>query len=101
MAQFDVFKSTRGTFPLVVDLQADLHARLATRVVAPLVARTRYAGVTLTRLTPIVKLHGVEYVVVVPMMAAIQRAALGDAVDSLASQRSTLIAALDLLVTGS
>ena len=102
MAQFDVFRNPRaGIYPLVLDIQADLHSRLATRIVVPLVARRRYAAQPLTRLTPIMKVRGDEYVVVFPLLAAVPRASLGEIIGSLAAERATLIAALDLLIAGS
>ena len=102
MAQFDVLRNPRGgAYPLVVDVQADLHARLATCVVVPLTPRSRYAVQPITRLQPIVKVRGEEYVVVTPMIGAVSRASLGERVGSLASQRAAFIGALDLLITGS
>jgi toxin CcdB len=102
MAQFDVLKNVRGgAYPLVVDVQDDLHRRLATRVVVPLTPRSRYAAQPMTRLQPLVKVRGEEYVAVVPMLAAVPRTTLGEIVGSLASQRAALIGALDLLITGS
>jgi toxin CcdB len=102
MAQFDVLKNPRGgAYPLVVDVQAELHGRLATRVVVPLTPRSRYTAQPITRLQPLVKVRGEEYVVVVPMIAAVPKASLGDVVGSLASRRAELIGALDLLITGS
>lgn len=102
MPQFDVFRNPRGgIYPLVLDVQADLHAKLATRVVVPLVARGKYAGQPLTRLTPVLKVRGDDYVVVFPLLAAVSRLSVGELVGSLASQRAALIAALDLLITGS
>ena len=101
MAQFDVLRNPRGgAYPLVVDVQADLHGKLATRVVVPLTPRSRYAAQPITRLSPLVKVRGAEYVVMVPMIAAVPRAWLGEVVGTLASQRSALIGALDLLITG-
>lgn len=101
MAQFDVLR-TRGTavYPFVVDLQADAHAKLATRIVVPMVTRARYT-LPATRLTPIVKLRDDDYVLLFPLMTAAPNASLGEIVGSLAAQRATLIAALDLLITGS
>jgi len=102
MPQFDVFRSPRaGIYPLVVDVQADLHAKLATRVVVPLIARTRYAAQPLTRLSPILKVLTDDYVAMFPLIATVPRASLGERVGSLAPHRATLIAALDLLITGS
>jgi toxin CcdB len=101
MPQFDVFRTrSAAIYPLVVDIQADIHAKLSTRIVVPLVARARYTQPA-TRLTPIMTVHGDDYVFLVPLMAAIPNASLGEVVGSLAAQRATLIAALDLLITGS
>ena len=101
MSQFDVLRTQRSAiYPFVVDVQADLHSKLTTRVVVPLVSRSRYTQPT-TRLTPIVNVGEDEYVAVFPLIAAIPKASLGPFVGSLALHRATLIAALDLLVTGS
>lgn len=101
MPQFDVLRNPRGsTYPLVVDVQAEMHARLATRVVVPLIARPRYGAQPITRLQPLVKVGGEEYVAVFPLIAAVPKSTLGEVVGSLASRRADLIAALDLLITG-
>ena len=101
MPQFDVLRNVRGgTYPLVVDVQAELHARLATRVVVPLIPRSRYAPQPITRLQPLVRVRDTEYVAMVPLIAAVPKASLGEVVGSLANRRADLIAALDLLITG-
>jgi toxin CcdB len=102
MAQFDVYRNSRsGGYPLLIDLQADLFAQLETRVVAPLLPRGHHVGPLPTRAIPIVVVKGHEYVVNVPLLAAISKANLGKAIGSLADRRADLIAALDLLLTGS
>jgi len=102
MAQFDVHRNPRaGLYPLLVDVQADLLSSLTTRVVVPLVPRKRYSGKPPTKLTLMATLRGVEYVLVVPELAAIPKSALGEVVGSLAARRGDLVAALDLLLTGS
>lgn len=101
MPQFDVLRNPRGsTYPLVVDVQAELHTRLATRVVVPLIPRPRYGPQPITRLQPLVRVGGEEYVAVFPLIAAVPKASLGEVVGSLAARRADLIAALDLLITG-
>lgn len=101
MAQFDVLRTSRGgTYPLVVDVQAELHRRLATCVVVPLIARRRYGPRPITRLQPLVAVGGEEYVAMVPLLASVPRSSLGEVVGSLATRRADLIAALDLLITG-
>ncbi len=102
MPQFDVFRSTRsGSYPLVLDVQADVHSSLTSRIVVPLVTRARGAARPLTRLTPIVTVRGEAYILMFPLLASVPKALLGEIVDSLAAQRATLIAALELLITGS
>jgi toxin CcdB len=102
MAQFDVFRSARSSaYPLVMDVQADLHASLTSRIVVPLIARARAPARPLTRLTPVMSVRGEAYVLMFPLMASVPKTSLGEIVESLAAQRATLIAALDLLITGS
>ena len=101
MAQFDVFRA-RGTGPysFVVDIQHDVHARFGTRLVVPMVSRSRYTQPA-TRLHPQIALHGEEYVVLFSLAAAVPKAALGECLGSLAAHRATFIDALDWLLTGS
>jgi toxin CcdB len=102
MPQFDVFRNTRGgTFPLVVDVQAELHASLISRIVVPLIPRTRSPARPITRLNPVITIGGSAYVLLFPLMASVPRTSLGELVGTLAAHRATLIAALDLLITGS
>ncbi|MBK9035907.1 MAG: CcdB family protein [Myxococcales bacterium] len=101
MAQFDLLRNPRrGAYPLLVDLQADLLARLETRTVAPLITVKRYGARPITRLNPVVTVDGAAYVVVVQELAAVPRSGLGAVVGTLASRRADLVAALDLLFTG-
>jgi toxin CcdB len=100
MAQFDVYKNPRGgAFPLLVDVQADLLERLATRVVVPLMPAKKF-GKPITRLNPLSTIAGVSYVLVFQELAGVPIGALGPRVASLADRRADLIAALDLLFTG-
>src|SRR5689334_11771118 len=101
MPQFDVFKNPRGgVYPLLMDLQADVLASLATRIVVPLMTMKRYGGRAITRLNPTASIDGIEYVLVFQELAAIPAANLGEQVYSLASRRADLIAAVDLVFTG-
>jgi toxin CcdB len=101
MAQFDVYRNTGGgIYPLVVDVQADLLSQLATRVVVPMTRRDRYPT-PLARATPIARVEGLEYVLVVPLLAAVASSTLGKPIASLVVRRADVIAALDLVFTGS
>ena len=104
MAQFAVHKNrneaTRGRFPLLLDVQSDLLEPLSTRVVVPLsplaTARTR----AMQALTPNLTVAGKDYVMMTPQLAGISARDLGAIVDSISSERSKVIAAIDLLITG-
>jgi toxin CcdB len=101
MAQFDVYRSPRAkVFPLVVDVQSELLSRLNSRVVIPLITLERYGARPITRLHPVAKIDGVEYVLVTHELAAVPANAIAKPIASLAHMRSTLLAALDLLITG-
>jgi toxin CcdB len=101
MAQFDLFRNPRGRpYPVLLDVQADLLSALATRVVVPMARLSGYGVRPITLLNPTVKVAGVEYVLVFQELAAIPASALGKPIGSLASHRSALVAAIDLLFTG-
>ena len=82
-------------------MQADVLARLATRVVVPMMTRKRFGATPITRLNPVAKIAGAEYVALFQELAAVPTSARGtQAVASLRARRAELIGALDLLVTG-
>ena len=100
MAQFDVHRNPRGgEFPLLLDVQADIVASLATRIVVPLAKRKRHTK-SITRVNPLATIEGVEYLLVFPELAAVPATALGPRIASIAAQRAELIAAIDWLFTG-
>jgi toxin CcdB len=102
MAQFDVYKDRKGRlYPLLLDVQAELLSNLDTRAVVPLAPRRRYPAKPIRGLNPIVKVQGAEYVAVFQELAAIAKQELGELQANLAASRSELIAAIDLLFTGS
>jgi toxin CcdB len=104
MAQFDVHRNrnaaSRGRFPLLLDVQAELLEPLATRVVVPLSPASAARGKTLQTLMPTVRVDGKAYVAVVPQLAGVAAADLGPVVANLAGERDAIVAAFDLLITG-
>lgn len=101
MAQFDVFRNPRrGTFSLLLDVQAELLSDLATRIVVPMSPKKTWAAARLSRLNPVATVARVEYVLVFQEMAAVPVTMLGEPIASLSARRVDLIAALDVLFTG-
>lgn len=103
MSQYDVFDNpiprARVAFPFVAILQSDLADTGRDRIVAPLVPRDRMPG-AIGRLTPIVKVLGVEHVLLVPRMTPVSAAELRGTKDDLTIYRDEIVAALDFLFVG-
>ncbi len=101
MAQFDVFRNVkRGNFPLLLDVQAELLATLATRTVVPIMRKRRLGRSLVTRLNPTIDIDGIEYVAVFQEIAAVPLSILGSKIVSCIRQRDEFVRALDLLFTG-
>lgn len=97
MAQFGVYEiKGRG---LVLDCQHDFLSDLNTRVVAPL----RVAGDPIgsfARLNPEVEVNGRRYRIAMQLLRAVDRRDLGPLVVRLDDDDFTIMAALDLLISG-
>jgi toxin CcdB len=104
MAQFDVYRNpnpaTRARVPFLLDVQAELLVSLATRLVVPLCKPEVLGGKSAERLNPQFEVEGRTLIMLTPELAGIPRKALGERVATLADQRSIIIAALDLALTG-
>ena len=86
---------------MLLDVQSDLLEDLGTRVVIPMAPATGVVKRSaMQTLTPLCLVDDKEYVLVTPQLAGIAAKELGPAVSDLASERASIIAALDLLLTG-
>lgn len=103
MPQFTVYKNnnrkTREQYPYLVDVQADLLEDMNTRVVIPLTSADTLHR-PLKTLTPIISVEGESYIALTPQLAGIARSRLGEPVTNVHDQRTELINALDLLISG-
>jgi toxin CcdB len=103
MAQFDVYRNpdpgSSKTIPYLLDIQTDLLAGLATRVVVPLIVSGSCAKPAKS-LNPVFTIEDHSVVMSTQELAGVARSNLGDRVANLASERAAIITALDLLITG-
>lgn len=103
MAQFDIHRNlnpeTRRLFPYLLNVQSDLLAPMSTRVVVPL-ARQGALGKPAERLNPRFTVEGAEVVMDTPEIAGVPGRILGDIVESAATRRTEIVAALDFLFFG-
>ena len=104
MAQFDVYRNpnpaTRSRIPFLLDVQAELLDSLATRVVVPLCRPDVLGGKAAERLNPEFEIEGRKVIMLTPELAGIPRKTLGERIGNLAAGRNSVIAALDLALTG-
>lgn len=105
MHQFRVYRNrnatTRPAYPLLLNVQSDLISETGTRVVVPLVPATRgkYPP-PISALAPVVEVNGKPHVLVVPLLTAIETTDLGAMEADLSDQRSVIMSALDMLISG-
>lgn len=102
MARFDVHAYSVRNSPVaaVVDVQADILAALATRLVIPLVPSAIAREEELPRLKPRIDINGEPFVLMTTDMAALPASALGAVIVNIEDQRQTVIAAVDFLLQG-
>jgi toxin CcdB len=104
MAQYAVHRNpntaTRVAIPFLLDVQADLLAGLATRLVVPLYLPGKLSGDPIRRLTPTLEFQGRPLVAMVTEIAGVPRRTLGPEVGNLAEARKEILEALELAFTG-
>jgi toxin CcdB len=104
MPQFAVHQNAdsagRREVPYLLDVQSDLLADMGTRVVVPLFSAVVMKGRTQGTLTPQFEVDGKQVVMVTQQIAGIARKHLGPQTSSLSEHRQTILAALDMLITG-
>jgi toxin CcdB len=104
MAQFSIHQNknshSKKEFPLLLDIQTNILDSLQTTVVVPLKKLETNKDKVLTQLTPILAIEGVNYLMLTPQLAGIQRKDLGKAITNVESARIEILNALDFLFTG-
>ncbi len=103
MGRFDVFRHPdprrRKTAPFLLSIQSDALDFLATRVVVPLVLE-RVFGARIPFLHPVLEVDGQAVVLVVNELVALETSLLGGVVTNLSRDASTIVSALDYLISG-
>lgn len=105
MRQFVAYRNTntatKRVYPLLLNVQSDLLDAMDTRVVVPLLLVKRGRGSpTLSALAPLIAVNGAPHVLMTPLMAGVAAVELGVAAADLSSERSVIMASIDLLVSG-
>jgi toxin CcdB len=98
MARFDVYRQADGEGYLL-DCQADILDMLNTRFVVPLLPPEE-APLAGARLNPSFRIEGHQVVMYTQFAASVPVADLGECVHSLAEEHSSIMNAVDMLLTG-
>jgi len=103
MARFDIHENanrrSRERVPYLLDVQADMLAGLATRLVVPLVLLGEF-GPPAKRLNPVFLIDKEDYVMATAEMAAISGKHLGARTGSLSAHSAEILNAIDFLISG-
>ena len=104
MSQFTLYanqnKDSKDAYPYFVDIQNDLLNNLNTRLVIPLASLSHLSNRNIDRLCPKLEFNNQTYVLLTQQMTNIPVTALTEPVNSVASMRNQILAAIDLLITG-
>lgn len=98
MGQFDVHRLANGR-GYVLDCQADLLDHIESRFVVPLLPM-KQAPSPITRLNPVFRMNGEDYMMLTQSAGAIRRRDLGPVVASLAERHVEIVGAIDVLLSG-
>lgn len=103
MGQFTLYKNespaSKAVYPFFIDIQHELLSDLNTRVVIPL-SPFKLVDQSLERLTPIIQLNQIDYVLMTHLLTSISKKHLSESVISVESHRDTIMSAIDMLVSG-
>ena len=104
MVHYDVYLNEghhSDSTPYLLDVQSNLLDGLESCVVIPIRKLEPYKKINIpTRLTPIIKIKGKEYLLETPKMAAVPRRILKNMVVSLVNEQEHIVAAIDFLFQG-
>ena len=104
MTRFDVYANPGAhakSNPYLLDVQSDLLDGLGSRVVIPMRSLEDFPKVRLpSRLTPVLRIEGKEYLLEPPKMGAVPQRLLKSPVTSLVAEQEHITAALDFLSQG-
>ncbi|MCB1650196.1 MAG: CcdB family protein [Pseudomonadales bacterium] len=104
MPQFHLYKNsnktTRKTYPYLLDIQSNLLSDIRTTIVVPLMPNRLAESYTISKLNPVVQIKNEKFTVMTQNLAGIDRNILGESVNDLSHYRSEIFAAIDFVLSG-
>ena len=103
MARFDVYphpdSRQRKLIPFFISIQSDALEFLRSTIVVPLVAESVF-GPRIDFLHPVLDVSGIKVVLATNELVAVEKKLLGTAVANASVDASTIVSAIDYLVSG-
>ncbi|PKM71006.1 MAG: plasmid maintenance protein CcdB [Firmicutes bacterium HGW-Firmicutes-17] len=104
MPQFDIYtninQASKALYPYLVDVQSSLLENLETRLVIPLITKSKFGNNSIKNLIPNILIKNQEYFVITPQIAAINNKQLGKVIDNCKTFRNEIVSSIDFLITG-
>ena len=104
MSQFHAHKNldslTADFAQFVLDIQSPLLQKLGTVMVVPLIKKSKYAGMQIKHLNPVLLIDGESYLMMTQSMFSMPRNDIGHSVNDFSSQSHEIVAAIDCLLSG-
>lgn len=104
MPQFDVYTNTnplsKDIYPFLIDVQSSLLENLGTRLVIPVILKSKYNNKAIKNLTPSISIKSQDFFVLTPQIAAINKNKLGKVLENCKTYRNDIISSIDFLITG-
>ena len=104
MPQFHLYKNsnktTRKTYPYLLDIQSNLLSDIRTTIVVPLMPNRLAESYTISKLNPVVQIKNEKFTVMTQNLSGIDRNILGESVNDLSHYRSEIFAAIDFVLSG-
>ena len=104
MAQFSIYTNTnpitKAIYPYIIDVQSPILDSLETCLVIPLSLKSRFNEKAIIHLTPVLLINSIEYLVLTPQIAAIQKKHIGTYIGDFAKYRNEIVYSIDFLITG-
>ena len=104
MAQYQIYENlnpnSKHTYPYLIDVQTTLLTDLETRIVIPVVLKSKFGKGIITNLNPIIVINKKEYVIITQQISGIPSKQLGSSICDCITSRQEILAAIDFLITG-
>jgi toxin CcdB len=104
MTQYHAHKNrdaaSQKVYPFVLEVQSGLLQDLATRVVLPMRKLKDYPSKPISRLNPIFKMDGVDYIVLAQQISVMPSKAIGNSHADFSNQQHLIVDAVDCVLSG-